>query len=77
MSQRMQPMSKLMHRMSGLDDRPAMKEPELKKQMDQMLKQVVHPVSSTLSRNSYRLPMYKLTPGIGRWLVNSPSQSSR
>ena len=73
----MQRMSKLMHRRSGIDDRPAMKEPELKKQVHQMRKQVVHSVSSTLSRNSYRLPMYKLTHGIGRWHVNLPSQSSR
>jgi gas vesicle protein len=40
LSQRMERMSKVMHRMSGLYSRPAMKEPEMQKQMDQMRKQM-------------------------------------
>ena len=40
MSQRMESMSKVMHRMSGLYSRPAMKGPEMQKQMDQMRKQM-------------------------------------
>ena len=40
MGQGMESMSKMMHRMSGLYSRPAMKEPEMQKQMDQMRKQM-------------------------------------
>ena len=40
MSQHMEGMSKMMHRMSGLYSRPAMKEPGMQKQMDQMHKQM-------------------------------------
>lgn len=40
MSQRMERMSKVMHRISGLESRPAMKGPEMQKQYDQMLKQM-------------------------------------
>ena len=39
-SQRMERMSKLMHHMSGLESRPAMKGPEMQKQQDQMRKQM-------------------------------------
>ena len=39
-SQRMERMSKLMHHMSGLESRPAMKGPERQKQQDQMRKQM-------------------------------------
>lgn len=39
-SRNMESMSKMMHRMSGLYSRPAMKEPEMQKQMDQMRKQM-------------------------------------
>jgi hypothetical protein len=40
MSQRVERLSKMMHRMSGLQDRPALKGPELQKQMDQMRRQM-------------------------------------
>lgn len=40
MRQRMERMSKMMRRMSGLLSRPAMKEPEMKKQMAQMRKEM-------------------------------------
>ena len=40
MSQRMESMSKMMHRMSGLEGRPAMKGPEMQKQMEQMRRQM-------------------------------------
>ena len=40
MSQRMERMSKLMHHMSGLESRPAMKGPEMQKQQDLMRKQM-------------------------------------
>jgi hypothetical protein len=40
MSQHMEHMSKLMHHISGLESRPAMKGPEMQKQQGQMRKQM-------------------------------------
>jgi len=38
MGQRMERMPKMMHRMAGLESRPAVKEPEMQKRMNQMRK---------------------------------------
>ena len=40
LGQRMEIMSKMMHRMSGLESRPAMKEPEMQQQLKQMRRQM-------------------------------------
>ncbi len=40
LAQRMNRMSTMMHRMAGLQDRPAMKEPEMQKQMEKMRTQM-------------------------------------
>ena len=40
MNRRMENMSKMMRRMTGLEHRPAMKAPDMQKQLDQMRKQM-------------------------------------
>ena len=40
MNRRMENMSKMMRRMTGLEHRPAMRAPEMKKELDQMRKQM-------------------------------------